>query len=197
MKTIDVARGQQSQSGSSPTADSPLSNDAASFASRTQSWSSATASNSGSMSQKSSSNVRDHAVERGQCRSVLGREVRLQQCQGLVEEHSWKEHFQVGKDLHPYQHWSNALGVRHGQVNMVKKKIYMYDSMGGSGMSYLESIFQYIQDEYAAKNRGAPLPDIDELEVVGRPLHVKIVNQENGELLLLPLCEWTVVGCVL
>jgi hypothetical protein len=51
MKTIDVARGQQSQSGSSPTADSPLSNDAASFASRTQSWSSATASNSGSMSQ--------------------------------------------------------------------------------------------------------------------------------------------------
>jgi hypothetical protein len=64
-------------------------------------------------------------------------------------------------------------------------------------MSYLESIFQYIQDEYAAKNRGAPLPDIDKWEVVGQPLHVEIANQENGELLLLPLCEWTVVGCVL
>jgi hypothetical protein len=51
MKTIDVAHGQQSQSGSSPTADSPLSYDAASFGSQTQSWSSAMASNSGSMSQ--------------------------------------------------------------------------------------------------------------------------------------------------
>jgi hypothetical protein len=51
MKMIDVACGQQSQSGSSPAADSPLSYDAAFFASQTQSRTSATASNSGSMSQ--------------------------------------------------------------------------------------------------------------------------------------------------
>jgi hypothetical protein len=64
-------------------------------------------------------------------------------------------------------------------VNMFKKKIYMYDSMGGSGMSYFESIFQYIQDEYAAKNHGAPLPDIDEWEAVARPLHVEIPNPKR------------------
>jgi hypothetical protein len=47
--------------------------------------------------------------------SLEGKQVWLQQCQGLVEEHSWKEYFQVRKDLHPHQHWSNALGVHHGQ----------------------------------------------------------------------------------
>ncbi len=106
-----------------------------------------------------------------------------------------KSIFKLGKIFIPINigqmHWVCAM------VNMVKKKIYMYDSMGGSGMSYLKSIFQYIQDEYAAKNRGVPLPAINEWEVVGRPLHVEIPNQENGELLLFPLCEWTVVRCVL
>lgn len=51
MNTIDVALGQKSQPGSFPATDSPLSDDASSFASHTQSWSSATTSNSGSMSQ--------------------------------------------------------------------------------------------------------------------------------------------------
>jgi sentrin-specific protease 1 len=105
-----------------------------------------------------------------------------------------KSIFKLGKLFIPINigqmHWVCTM------VNMVKKKIYMYDSMGGSGMSYLKRQHHSIHPRQIC-DRGAPLPDINEWEVVGRPLHVKIPNQENGELLLLPLCEWTVLGCVL
>jgi Ulp1 family protease len=63
-------------------------------------------------------------------------------------------------------------------IDMTKKKIYMYDSMGSSGMNYLESLFRYIQDEHQAK-KGTPLPDIDEWELVGHQPGTPC--QRNGE----------------
>ena len=37
--------------------------------------------------------------------------------------------------------------------------------MGGSGTNYLESIFQYLQDDHMDK-KGSPLPDADDWELV-------------------------------
>jgi sentrin-specific protease 1 len=49
---------------------------------------------------------------------------------------------------------------------MKERRIQMYDSMGGSGMHYLKSLFQYLQDEHMDK-KGTPLPDKDQWELVG------------------------------
>lgn len=86
--------------------------------------------------------------------------------------------FKLGKIFVPINvgksHWVCAL------IDMIKKKIYMYDSKGSSGMDYLRHLFRYLQDEYEAKNDGATLPDINEWEIVGRP-SVEIPEQLNGE----------------
>jgi len=64
-------------------------------------------------------------------------------------------------------------------ISMTEKKIYMYDSMGSSGTSYLESLFQYIQDEHQDK-KGVPLPDITKWELVGNQPGTPL--QQNGTL---------------
>lgn len=75
-----------------------------------------------------------------------------------------KDIFKLDKIFFPINqgrmHWMCAM------IDMTKRKIYMYDSMGSSGMHYLKSLFQYIQDEHKAK-KGIELPDIDQWELVG------------------------------
>jgi sentrin-specific protease 1 len=64
-----------------------------------------------------------------------------------------------------------------GVVFIQKKKIKIYDSMGSGGRHYLESVFQYLQDEHMDKNK-CPLPDIDEWELVGTTRDTP--QQRNG-----------------
>jgi sentrin-specific protease 1 len=75
-----------------------------------------------------------------------------------------KDIFKLDKIFFPINqgrmHWMCAM------IDMTKKKIYMYDSMGSNGMHYLKSLFQYIQDEHMAK-KGVPLPDVDKWELIG------------------------------
>ena len=73
------------------------------------------------------------------------------------------------------EHWMCAV------INMKERRVEMYDSMGSSGMHYLKSLFQYLQDEHMDK-KGEALPDIDKWELVGyRP---GIPCQRNGK------CFW-------
>ena len=75
-----------------------------------------------------------------------------------------KDIFKLDKIFFPINqgrmHWMCAM------VDMTEKRIEMYDSMGSSGMSYLKSLFRYIQHEHLAK-KNAPLPDIEKWELVG------------------------------
>lgn len=75
-----------------------------------------------------------------------------------------KDIFQLDKIFFPINqgqmHW--LCGV----VLMQEKKIQIFDSMGSWGEHYLESLFQYLQDEHMDKKK-CPLPDIDEWELVG------------------------------
>jgi len=48
---------------------------------------------------------------------------------------------------------------------MQEKRIQFYDSMGGSGMNYLEDLLRYLQDEHQDKKK-CPLPDLDQWELV-------------------------------
>jgi Ulp1 family protease len=87
-----------------------------------------------------------------------------------------KDLFKLDKIFFPINH-----GQMHwicGMIDMAKKKIYMYDSLGSSGEKYLKSLFRYIQDEHQTK-KGTPLPDIDEWELVGYQPGTPC--QENGE----------------
>jgi len=94
-----------------------------------------------------------------------------------------KDIFKLDKIFFPINqgrmHWMCAV------ISMTEKKIYMYDSMGSSGMNYLESLFQYIQDEHQAK-KGVPLPDIDEWELVGHQPGTPC--QRNGTLHFAHVC---------
>jgi hypothetical protein len=56
-------------------------------------------------------------------------------------------------------HWLCAVAF------IPQKRIEMYDSMGTSGLLYLESIFRYLQDDYMDK-KGSPMPDVDEWKIV-------------------------------
>ena len=60
---------------------------------------------------------------------------------------------------------------------MEKKRIEIFDSMGGSGRVYLDALFQYIKDEHMAK-KGSPLPDEDQWELV--PTQRDTPRQRNG-----------------
>ena len=51
-----------------------------------------------------------------------------------------------------------------GVADITNKRVQIYDSMGG-GSNYLESIFQYLQDEHMDKKK-TPLPDIDDWELI-------------------------------
>ena len=76
-----------------------------------------------------------------------------------------KDIFKLDKIFFPINvdrmHWVCAM------IDMTKKKIYVYDSMASNGIKFLESLFQYIQDEHQ-NIKGVPLPDIDEWELVDR-----------------------------
>ena len=68
-------------------------------------------------------------------------------------------------------HWIAAC------IFMEKKRIEIFDSMGGSGRVYLDALFQYIKDEHQAK-KGSPLPDEDQWELV--PTQRDTPRQRNG-----------------
>ena len=87
-----------------------------------------------------------------------------------------KDLFKLDKIFFPINenrmHWVCAVAF------MSEKRIQMYDSMGTDGMNYVESIFQYIQDEHKAK-KGSPLPDADKWKLV--PCQDDTPRQRNGK----------------
>jgi sentrin-specific protease 1 len=68
-------------------------------------------------------------------------------------------------------HWIAAC------IFMEKKRIEIFDSMGGSGRVYLDALFQYLKDEHMSKN-GSPLPHQDQWELV--PTQRDTPRQRNG-----------------
>mmetsp|Transcript_22688 Transcript_22688/g.53712 ORF Transcript_22688/g.53712 Transcript_22688/m.53712 type:complete len:673 (-) Transcript_22688:1562-3580(-) len=86
-----------------------------------------------------------------------------------------KDLFGLNKILFPINmgnaHWIAAC------IFMEKKRIEIFDSMGGSGRVYLDALFQYIKDEHKAK-KGSPLPDEDQWELV--PTQRDTPRQRNG-----------------
>lgn len=86
-----------------------------------------------------------------------------------------KDIFKLDKIIFPINegrmHWVCAV------VFVQEKRIQFYDSMGADGMVYLESLFQYIQDEHKAKH-GGPLPDVDDWKLV--PCTQDTPRQGNG-----------------
>jgi hypothetical protein len=72
-----------------------------------------------------------------------------------------------------------------GVVFIQKKKIKIYDSMGSGGRHYLESLFQYLQEEHMDKKK-CSLPDIDEWELVGTTRDTP--QQRNGTWFFFALC---------
>jgi len=57
-------------------------------------------------------------------------------------------------------HWTSAV------IFMEEKRIQYYDSLGGTDMSKLEGLLQYVKDEFKAKNDGKEM-DAAEWELVG------------------------------
>jgi sentrin-specific protease 1 len=77
------------------------------------------------------------------------------------------------------QHWICAVAC------ISEKRIQLYDSMGSRGDTYLESLFQYLKDEYVAKN-GVAMPDIGDWNLIGTAPDTP--RQENGEYLYHIVC---------
>jgi hypothetical protein len=75
-------------------------------------------------------------------------------------------------------HWVCAVAF------MQEKRIQMYDSLGGKGLKYLESILQYFKDEHLDK-KGTPLPDADNWEIVVSQTNTP--RQRNGMFFWFPL----------
>jgi len=86
-----------------------------------------------------------------------------------------KDIFDLDKILFPINmgnmHWICAA------IFMKKKRIEIFDSMGGKGNTYLDALFNYIQDEHIAK-KNTPLPDADAWELV--PTRGDTPRQRNG-----------------
>lgn len=86
-----------------------------------------------------------------------------------------KDLFALDKIFFPinqgFSHWICAV------VYMKEKRIQMYDSLHGPGMSYLEAIFRYLKDDYKDK-KGGEMPDKDEWELV--VTQGDTPNQHNG-----------------
>ena len=68
-----------------------------------------------------------------------------------------------------------------GVADITNRRVQIYDSMGSSGTLYLESIFQYFQDEHKDK-KGSPLPDADKWELI--TCESDTPRQRNGEFML-------------
>ncbi|KAG7356284.1 Ulp1 protease family protein [Nitzschia inconspicua] len=60
---------------------------------------------------------------------------------------------------------------------MTEKRIQVYDSMGSSGQTYLNAIFQYLKDEHMDKKK-KPLPDEDQWQLIGTTRDTP--QQRNG-----------------
>jgi len=60
---------------------------------------------------------------------------------------------------------------------MQEKRIQYLDSMGGSHEGYLQSIFQYLQDEHQDKKKGS-LPNAEQWTL--EPCNAAIPRQRNG-----------------
>jgi sentrin-specific protease 1 len=88
-----------------------------------------------------------------------------------------KDIFKLGKIFFPI--YFSGMNWALDMIDMPKKKIYFYDSMGSGGMDFLKSLFQYIQDEHEEKN-GESLPDIDQWEqlIANQP---GTPTQQNGK----------------
>jgi sentrin-specific protease 1 len=86
-----------------------------------------------------------------------------------------KDLFNLDKIFFPINqgrmHWICAVAF------MQEKRIQVYDSLGSGGDLYLQSIFQYLQDEHKDKKK-TPLPDPDAWELVDTTMDTP--QQRNG-----------------
>lgn len=87
-----------------------------------------------------------------------------------------KDIFELSKIFFPIKknqmHWLCAVAF------MDEKRIQIYDSLGSTGMYFLENIFRYIQDEHLEKKK-TTLPDVDQWKLV--PCAEDTPSQHNGE----------------
>ena len=90
-----------------------------------------------------------------------------------------KDIFKLDKIVFPINvqqmHWICAVAF------MTEKRIQIYDSMGSGGQHYLDSLFQYLQDEHMDKKK-SPLPDVEDWILVGTTPDTP--RQRNGKPLL-------------
>ncbi|KAJ8602616.1 hypothetical protein CTAYLR_010197 [Chrysophaeum taylorii] len=63
-------------------------------------------------------------------------------------------------------------------VDMLKKEIRYFDSMGAAGTTYLHAMRKYVEDEHENKKDGAPLPDAPAWKLV--PTTPNTPRQANG-----------------
>jgi sentrin-specific protease 1 len=86
-----------------------------------------------------------------------------------------KDIFALDKIIFPVNvssmHWCCAV------ARMQARSIQFYDSLGGNGMTWVEGIFQYIQDEHMDKKK-FPLPDRDTWRLI--PCQANCPQQDNG-----------------
>ena len=86
-----------------------------------------------------------------------------------------KDIFNLDKILFPINmgnmHWICA------GIFMKEKRIEIFDSMGSKGNTYLEALFNYVQDEHMDKKK-SPLPDADSWQLV--PTQRDTPRQTNG-----------------
>jgi Ulp1 protease family, C-terminal catalytic domain len=86
-----------------------------------------------------------------------------------------KDIFALDKIVFPVNmdnmHWICAVAF------MQEKRIQIYDSMGSSGKTYLEAIFNYLKDEHMDKKK-KPLPDQDQWELISTTRDTP--QQRNG-----------------
>jgi hypothetical protein len=93
----------------------------------------------------------------------------------LYPSFAGKDIFKLDKIIFPINqgsmHWVCAV------IYMQEKRIQFFDSMGDDGMTYLESLFEYVKDEHQDK-KGSPLPDQDQWRLV--PCTRDTPRQLNG-----------------
>ena len=86
-----------------------------------------------------------------------------------------KDLFALDKIIFPINegqmHWICAC------IFMSERRIQFYDSLGSSGIDYINDLFRYIQDEHIDKKK-QPLPNIDQWQLV--PCTKDTPRQLNG-----------------
>lgn len=70
-------------------------------------------------------------------------------------------------------HWCCAV------IFIEKKRIEFFDSMGGSGLHYLEALKRYLMDEWQSKKGGNPLPDADQWKLITGNDRDDVPKQQN------------------